>query len=217
MDKKELECLEIVPKAVNNIFILLHGYGSNNDDILSAGLAFKEILPNTAFISVRAPDACELGCGFQWFSLKTMNLFKILKEIKLAHSKLNSFIDTQLARFSLRDQDLLMGGFSQGAIMSLYTGIRRLESPLCLMSFSGMMAETVDTLRREMRCKPECFLSHGTSDFVVPYASLERTEFLLREFDIPYSAHSMQGMGHEINGEVIQLAKDFIMNICNKY
>ena len=215
MENKELDFLEIKPNKVNNLFILLHGYGSNNEDLLNLGLSFRELLPNTAFISINAPTVCELGTGYQWFSLRTLSLFKILKEIKVSHNLLNNFIDKQLKRFSLTDENLLMAGFSQGAMMTMYTGLRRKSAPLGLMSFSGMVPDTIETLKREIECKPECFLVHGTMDQMVPYNSLEKAEFLLREFDVPYEVHSISDMGHEINYECMVHAGNFIRKICN--
>lgn len=215
-ENKKLEYLEIIPDKVNNLFILLHGYGADNEDLIALAINFRTLLPNTAFILVNAPCKCDTNCGYQWFSLKTMNLFSILKEIKISHNLLNKFIDEQLSRFSLENRNLLLGGFSQGAMMTLYTGLRRESEPLGLLSFSGMMAETVETLRKELRCRPETLLIHGTGDRTVPYSNLERAESLLREFDVPFEAHIIHAMGHEINEEAVEYARDFIRKICNK-
>lgn len=219
MENNRLKYIEYLPESniVNNIFILLHGYGSNNNDLLELGMNFIDLLPNTAFISVNASTECESGIGYQWFSLKTMNLFSILKEIKISNNLLNNFIDKQLKRFNLTDENLLIGGFSQGAMMTMYTGLRRNEAPLGLLSFSGMMADTVDSLRKEIKCRPDTLLIHGTDDVVVPYANLERSENILREFDVPYEAHSIQYMQHMINPECIVYAREFIKNICNGF
>lgn len=216
MENKKLNFLEIVPNTVNNIFILLHGYGSDNEDMLSLGLSFRSLLPNTAIISVNAPQNADKVGGYQWFSLKTMNLFSILKEIKVSHNLLNNFIDEQLKRFSLNNENLLLGGFSQGAMMSLYTGVRRDSNPLGVLAFSGMMPDTIDTLKNELTSKPETLLIHGTNDRTVPFNSMEKAENLLREFDIPYEAHSIQGMGHTIDDEALEYAGEFIKKICNK-
>jgi len=211
----KLEYLEIIPKKVNNIFILLHGYGVDAEDLFSVGMRFRDLLPNTAFLSVNAPWKCEAGSGFQWFSLENMNLFAILKEIKMASKLLDDFIDEQLKRFSLENKNLFLCGFSQGAIISLYNSIRRSEAPFAVLSFSGMMAETVDTLQNELVSKPEILLVHGTIDKTVPYSMLQRTEELLREFDIPYESYSIDGMGHMINDEAIEHGRNFIKRICN--
>lgn len=213
--EKELEFIEIVPKTINNIFIVLHGYGVDYNDLFGLGMNFRDLLPNTAFIFVNAPFECEAGSGYQWFSLRKMNLFSILKEIKISNRLLNSFIDKQLKRFSLEDKNLFLCGFSQGAILSMYTGIRRQKSPFAVLSFSGMMTETIETLKRELRSKPKILLIHGTADVVVPYNNLERTEDLLREFDINFESHSIDGMPHAINDEAIIYAREFIKKLCN--
>jgi len=216
MENKKLDFLEIVPETVSNVFILLHGYGSDNEDMLSLGLSFRSLMPNTAIISVNGTWEADKGGGYQWFSLKTMNLFSILKEIKISYNLLNKFIDEQLARFSLNNRNLLLGGFSQGAMMSLYTGVRRKSDPLGVLSFSGMMPDTVATLNKELTSRPEVLLIHGTEDRTVPFNSMEKAENLLREFDVPYESHSIHGMGHMINDEALEYATRFIKKICNK-
>lgn len=213
---EQLKYSEIVPNVVNNIFLLLHGYGTDKNDLIGLGMEFRKLLPNTAFLFVNAPWNVDVGTGgYQWFSLRTMNLFSILKEIKAAYRLLNTFIDSQLKRFNLTDENLLLGGFSQGAIMSLYTGLRRPSSPLGVLSFSGMLPDAVSTLKKELTSKPNVLLIHGTEDRVVPYAYLERTEKILKEFDISVEAHSIRGMGHMIDEKALGYANSFIKKICN--
>ena len=79
-----------------------------------------------------------------------------------------------------------------------------------------MMPETIDTLKRELTSRPEVLLIHGTEDKTVPFNSLENAENLLREFDVPYEAHAIEGMGHTIDNEALEYATDFIKKICNK-
>lgn len=214
----KLDYLEIVPNIVNNVFILLHGYGTDKNDLLCLALSFKKILPNTAFILVNAPYKVDIGdcLGYQWFSLRTMNLFSILKEVRIANKILNNFIDEQLKRFSLNDNNLLLGGFSQGAIMSLYNGFRRKSAPMGILAFSGMIPDTFSSLEREIKCKPETLLIHGRLDKVVPYANFEKTEKILKEFDIPLETHLISDMAHEINDKALQYSLEFIKKICNK-
>ncbi|MDR3290480.1 MAG: hypothetical protein LBT02_04375 [Rickettsiales bacterium] len=218
MENVELDYIDIVPDVVNNVMILLHGYGSSADDLIPVALSLRSLLPTTAFIFVNAPIPCEKGTGgYQWFSLKTMNLFTILKEIKKSYMTLNKFIDKQLDRFKLTNEYLIIGGFSQGAMMTLYTGPRRLEVPMGLIAFSGMMPDTMETISKEIKVRPETCLIHGTADAVVPYASMGQAEELLKELDIPYEAFTVEEMGHEINDEALEYAKEFITKICNKY
>ena len=79
MEVQKLDKLEIIPKNVKKIFLGLHGYGSDAEDLLNLGLQFRSVLKDTAIITVNGPFDCENRMmGYQWFSLRTMNLFKIL-------------------------------------------------------------------------------------------------------------------------------------------
>lgn len=214
MDVEKLTYLELTPKHTKSIFILLHGYGSDAEDLFSLGMHFRDLLPNTAIISVNAPNRCEMQCnGYQWFSLKTMNLFSILKEIRTSQKILSNFIDEQLKRFNLNNSNLIIGGFSQGAMLALYSGLRRKPAPIAILSFSGMLPDTVETLKKEIQSKPKIFLCHGTADTMVPYNNLEKTENVLREFDMEYESHSIQDMDHMINNECIEYARHFIKSL----
>ena len=57
-------------KAPKSLVILLHGYGSNGQDLISLAPEWAGDMPDTLFISPDAPFPCEMGgFGFQWFSL----------------------------------------------------------------------------------------------------------------------------------------------------
>jgi phospholipase/carboxylesterase len=216
-EEAPLESFCIAQENPTSIMLLLHGYGTSSDDLLPIGLSLKTLLPTAVVVFANAPTPCEKGFGYQWFSLRTMNLFSILKEIKKAHVLLDKFIDSQLEKYNLQDDALILGGFSQGAMMTLYTGVRRLQKPKCLLSFSGMMPDTIETLSREIRAKPNTCLIHGTMDTVVPFSSMEQAEELLRELEIPFESYAIEDMEHEINDEALDSAKEFLQNILNAY
>jgi len=57
--------------TIEHVVVLLHGYGSNGQDLLDLGQAWAPRMPNTIFISPDAPFPCEYGMnGHQWFSLE---------------------------------------------------------------------------------------------------------------------------------------------------
>jgi phospholipase/carboxylesterase len=216
LKEQKLDFIEDVPSSVNNLFIWLHGYGTTSADIMEIGMKFRAMLPCTAFVALNAPNPCDSGVGFQWFSLKDMNMFSMFKQIRISYGILNKFIDEQLERFHLSGENLFIGGFSQGAMMTLYTGYRREVEPLCLLSFSGMLPDTNQTLGKDIKSKPETCLIHGTKDVVVPFVGLEKSEYIINNFGIPCSTRIIEGMEHEVNDEAIANAKEFLMDICNR-
>ena len=216
MESKKLTFIEDIPSNVNNLFFLLHGFASDNKDMMSLGEHFRKLLPSTALISVNAPSVADNNMGgYQWFSFKTMNVMNILKEIRQSYILLNNLIDEQLKRFKLPPENIFIAGFSQGAMMSLYTGVRREIAPMGIISFSGMMPDTLETLKNNIKSRPEVLLIHGTEDKTLPFESMRTAEKLLREFNIPCESHQIIGMEHEINNQAIEHAKNFIVKVCN--
>ena len=61
-EKKESE--------VKNIVILLHGYGSNGNDLINIAYNLKDTFPNTYFSAPNAPYLFEaFQGGFKWFNI----------------------------------------------------------------------------------------------------------------------------------------------------
>ena len=61
-------------RQIKKLMIFLHGYGTDMYDLFGLRNNFIDILPDTHFISVNAPFKCEFGDGYQWFSLKSMDM-----------------------------------------------------------------------------------------------------------------------------------------------
>ena len=216
MEKKKLDYIIDVPKKVNNIFFLMHGFASNSEKMILIATSLRKILPTSVLVSVNGPFKADIGGGCQWFSLKATNVDDIAKKIKYSYYLLNDLIDEKLKEFSLNDKNLILAGFSQGAMMALYTGFRRKEKPMAVLSFSGLLPETVETLSNELVSRPDVLLLHGTDDRTIPAESMRYAETLLREFNIPYESHLIPNMDHNVDEVAIEYAKKFLMNICNK-
>ena len=115
---------------IKQLMILLHGYGTNKNNLASMAYEFASTLPNCHFISLNAPFIYELATikgqkdTYQWFSA-TKPRSLTLKEAEKSSNIFGDFIDFHLKRLNLSDKDLILTGFSQGAMMSIYHAIRR--------------------------------------------------------------------------------------------
>src|SRR6185295_7577858 len=64
------------------LVILLHGYGSNGDDLLALAPHWVRQLPDALFLSPNAPFPCEVfPSGYQWFGFEGRNEGMILAEV----------------------------------------------------------------------------------------------------------------------------------------
>ena len=162
----------------HNAVILCHGYGGDGNDISILANYWKNYLPKTVFICPDAPEKCAVSpTGFQWFDLMDQTSDTILTKSLVAEIKLNKLIDEVKAEYKFSADKIILCGFSQGCMISLQTGLKRLDKVNSIIGFSGRIIST-EHLSKNIVSRPNIILMHGDSDEVVPVSSLlEAIEF----------------------------------------
>ena len=122
------------------LIILLHGIGSDGNDLISLAPHWARYLPDGEFVSPHAPYRYDMApSGRQWFTLQSRSPQDMLRGVRDSGPILDQYIDEQLSRTGLGPERLVLVGFSQGTMMSLYTGLRR-ERPIAgILAYSGAM------------------------------------------------------------------------------
>ena len=168
----------ISKKKPKNAVILCHGYGGDGKDISLLATYWRNYLPSTLFICPDAPEKCDISSsGFQWFDLRDDNQDQILAKSLIAEIKLNKLIDEVISENNLKDDKIVIGGFSQGCMISLQVGIKRKKKINSIIGYSGKIINTRH-LEKNINSRPNILLMHGDSDQVVPVSSLlEAREF----------------------------------------
>ncbi len=192
------------------LVILLHGYGADGNDLLGLAPHWARLLPDTEFLSPHAPFPCEvLPFGRQWFGFEGRSEDMILAETQTAAAILDTFIDAELARRGLAEDDLALVGFSQGTMMALHVAPRRARAVAAVVGYSGMLIAP-QLLAAEIKSRPRVLLVHGTADPVVPYPSLAVAQSALHAVGMAVKTETRPGLAHAIDEEGLALAGDFI-------
>lgn len=182
-----------------SLIVFLHGYGADGNDLIDLGREWQALLPDTAFASPHAPEACEMSpMGRQWFPLTMRDPSERWHGVNHARPSLDAFLDQELQRNSLAPDRLALVGFSQGTMMALHVGLRRAVCPAAILGFSGYLAGA-DHLN-EATGKPAILLVHGDRDDVLPIDSLYMARESLGKAEIPCQWHIAMGIGHGIDG-----------------
>ena len=160
------------PKTIkdqNPLLILLHGYGSNEEDLFS----FAPELPDDSYvISVRAPYDLQ-PYGHAWYAIHfdaDENKFSDNVQAKQSVEIIASFIDEIVKQYPIDAKNVTLIGFSQGAILSYATALTYPEKISKVVALSGyfnqeILPEIIDT---KAISHLKFFVSHGSVDQVIP-------------------------------------------------
>jgi phospholipase/carboxylesterase len=198
------------------LVVLLHGYGSDGNDLIGLAPHWARQIPDAEFLSPHAPFPCEgAPFGHQWFSFADRSPAAILAGAKAAAAILDAFLDEALAARGLTDDDLALVGFSQGTMMSLYVAPRRPRALAGVVGYSGALLGAED-LAAEIRSRPPMLLVHGEADPVVPFAELARAAAALKAAGLAVTTEARPRLPHSIDEQGLLLGGRFLARVLGR-
>jgi phospholipase/carboxylesterase len=186
------------------LVILCHGLGADAFDLIDLAPSWQHACPDALFASVHAPFPHDSGFGRQWWSVADRSPPVVEAGIRAAAVYLHGFIDAELARLGLPADAYAIMGFSQGAMMSLFTGLRHTPAPRAILAFSGALVAP-ETLQTELASRAPVLLVHGEADEAVPVSRSHDAEAALTAAGVPVEAHYIPRLGHGIDDTGISL------------
>jgi phospholipase/carboxylesterase len=144
--------------------ILLHGYGSNENDLFELA---PQMPGNYYVFSVRAPYT--IGAEqYQWYEIKRNagNIEINFEQEELSRKKLIKFIDQLVVKYKLNKNKIIVAGFSQGAILAEAIGLTAPDKVAGVACFSGRFLPELKPLikSKALLQNKKIFLAHGTQD-----------------------------------------------------
>jgi phospholipase/carboxylesterase len=217
-----LECVHIKGNGQKGAVVLLHGFGASAYDLYSLQNYLKVpegmdwYFPNGILEVPFTPTYS----GRAWFPISISG--KIQQAVLTGDwSEIGTFIppgldeardrmNTFLSHIPFSFEQIVLGGFSQGAMLSLDVFLHKAELPKSLILLSGtMLKENEWKQKAKAKSGFQFFQSHGTEDPVLPYAAAKRLENMLREAGLVGEFVSFQG-GHEIPDSVIKRVNQYL-------
>jgi len=200
----------------NKLVVFLHGYGADGKDLIDLAKPFGMALPNASFISPDAPHTCAMSPqGRQWFPIE-----EIPKGAIKASLGLLGLIDYEAKKLNLTFKDVILIGFSQGAMMSMQCLLINNEQLGAIIGYSGALKEeNIDAADDQILngkhkySDTPILLVHGEQDEVVPFQSLEKSKNLLNKIGFNVQTLSRQDLAHGIDPEGISKGMEFLKSL----
>jgi phospholipase/carboxylesterase len=194
------------PGPPRQLVVICHGVGANGQDLIALAPVLAAALPHAVFAAPDGPEAYDMGQPGdpvewrQWFSLRDWRPHVLAAGVRAARGALDRYLDETLAELDIPPTQYALVGFSQGAMMALFTGLRRPTAPRAILAYSGMLLAP-DELKGEMANRARVLLVHGTEDEVVPPEASSIAADVLRAADVPVELIVRGGLGHSIDPE----------------
>ena len=194
----------VIQKPVDQaqqLFLLYHGVGGLPQSLVTLGTQIARAFPQSLVVSVQAADACDLGQGYQWFSVR--GLTEENREQRVAQA-MPAFVESiqywqNTAQVTAAATAVI--GFSQGAIIALCsTQLQQLHAAR-IIAIAGRFAVVPEALHAEATVH----LIHGKDDTVLPYGFAVQAAERLLALGSDVTADVLPLVGHEINDEIESL------------
>ncbi|SOU87807.1 alpha/beta hydrolase [Tenacibaculum dicentrarchi] len=199
--------------AVKNpaLLILLHGYGSNEEDLFS----FAQELPEDMLI-VSAQAPYQMGGGaFAWYAINfdaVKGKFSDLEQAATSVTKIANFIDEIKSKYNTNPDKTFILGFSQGAILSYALSFNYPNKVQHVIALSGYIDENLIKNQQEnTKITTDYYISHGTVDQVIPVDWARKAPVFLNANNLK-NDYSEYNVGHGVAPQNFYSFKKWIEN-----
>jgi phospholipase/carboxylesterase len=187
-----------IKKDKNPLLLLLHGYGSNEEDLFS----FASELPDDYYVvSARAPY--DLGyMSYAWYAINfdaDENKFSDIDQARQSREFIAGFIDELIAKYPIDAANVTLIGFSQGSILSYAIALSYPEKIRRVVGMSGYLNTEMakDDYVKNDFSNLRIFASHGTVDQVIPVDWARKTKPILDDLGIE-NVYKEYPVGHGV-------------------
>ena len=196
----------------NPLLLLLHGYGSNEEDLFSFA---TELPDNYYIISARAPYDLMYG-SYAWYAINfdaDENKFSDNEQGKSSRDLIANFIDELIAKYPIDANDVTLIGFSQGSILSYAVGLSYPEKVQRIVAMSGYINADIFTenYTENNFSKLSILLTPGTVDQVIPVDWSRKVKPFLDQLSIK-NIYKEYPIGHGVSPQNFYDFKNWLEN-----
>jgi len=208
------------PKGKHDCTLIwLHGLGDQGASWAPAFKALQNLIPSLKVICPTAPiQPVTLNGGMEmtsWHDIKNLRSIDAedYKGLKESSEIIQGLILDEIKN-GIPSNKIVLGGFSQGAGLSLYAGYQFDQTLAGICAFSGYLPYHGDYAKaiHAKNAKTRAFVGHGDSDQVVNIKAGEKAAAQLKAAGVPVEYHVYAGMGHSTTPMQMRDATKFLVD-----
>ena len=213
------------------VVVLFHGFGAPGDDLVPLWRVL-DVPQETRFVFPAAPLSLDFGFGDAraWWMLDMERLAQkraegnwaeLIQEVpdglSAAREKVIDLLTLVRKELHVASGELLIGGFSQGAMLACDIVLRTDQDFAGLVLLSGSLIAKNEWAALISRRKGlPVFQSHGTDDPILSPVVAQQLREMLTTEGIPVEWHEFRG-GHEIPMDILERLGVFIKEVLYTY
>jgi phospholipase/carboxylesterase len=190
--------------------IMIHGRGADMNDLADLAPMFdaaggcRFVFPNAAKPFEPYPG---MALGWTWFE----GWPPVHESVVESRAEMLRFIDEITGKYPTPEGKLIVAGFSQGALMSLDSGLRTKKKLAGIIAMSGGLYEQ-ELIDLSVHRSLPVLIAHGSQDEVVPVNYARRARAVLENAGLDVEYHEYP-MGHQVAMEEAAHVKGFIERV----
>ena len=195
------------------LVLLVHGRGATAESILELGRELDIERGNAGGLAFRAPQAA----GFTWYPQSFLAPIEHNEPgLSSGLVALGEVLD-EAERAGIPSERQVLVGFSQGACLTLEFAARNPRRFGAVVGFTGGLIGPPGTNRdyAGSLAGTPVFLGSSDPDPHVPWARVEETTAVLRRMGAEVDSRRYPGMGHTVNFDEIEAARELIAALPN--
>jgi phospholipase/carboxylesterase len=199
----ESELIPAVDKTSRRLLIMLHGLGDSIEGYRWVPEAMD--FPWLNYLLVNAPDS--YYGGYSWYDFA----HDIVPGVHRSRKLLFDLLEAQ-EHNGFAANEIILGGFSQGCLMSIEVGLRYPKRLAGILGISGYVCEPQKLIAEMSPCSREqrVLMTHGTLDPMIPFARVKEQVKMLQIAGINVEWHEFQ-KAHTIAGEQeLEIIRKFV-------
>jgi thioredoxin 1 len=199
--------------TADRLLLLLHGFGADENDL---GGLLPYLDPEGRFVTVLPRGPVAIPPGFAWYDFGLQGE-ELTGAFRSALDELDDLLDAAAAEHDLPRGEAIVGGFSQGAGLTLALALRTSNRPHPLGVLALSPALPPNALESigpdwDAGAKLPVIIQHGTHDPLVPIARSRQLAQDLEAHGVPvvYGEYPME---HQVALESIQRARAWLDDV----